>query len=535
MACLIALISVDIWASRVANDAIKRSISTIDNNELVLRVGDIHVALLTGMIDVADIYMATDTGSFDTSTRRKKAGMEVYVPHVTLELINYYELLRHSHLQVYGITIRDPHIVVWLDEKHPESCLPVFPKDESIDITEVLKDINIGRVRVLSACGELKSVRTQLHTKADNLSAQVNDLYFNLADEQFTYNDSVYGLTANSLYLKFPDGSKDLSVCDLQTEDAGPIKLGKTHLRDLVSSSKMAKKANDQITWIDLSLNHLCTSAVNPVHKALNQDWTLDSIYADVQCLHAIREAQYQPKTPFPVPQQILMQIPAKFEVKNVRADVRTIDVELTMTGNHYGKLSLKDISARLTNVTNKKNAVWANHVSAPMGDNGHIEASLAMHMNKQGQFDCKILGEGFNLNVLNPFIRPLVGLTFDSHVDKFETSYSGDNTVANGEFLMMYHGLEVGFHREEEISIEAIKKYGKTIEGFANNLIPKSNPTVVDVEPRRYSVTWKRDEWKPYPCIDGTVKTMLPGLYAHKQIRSANPPAKNTGKDLKR
>ena len=77
--------------------------------------------------------------------------------------------------------------------------------------------------------------------------------------------------------------------------------------------------------------------------------------------------------------------------------------------------------------------------------------------------------------------------------------------------------------------SVDIIKKYGKTIEGFANNLIPKSNPTAVDPEPRRYKVQWKRDEWKQYPlfifgpCIMGVVETMLPGLYAHKQIRSTD------------
>lgn len=534
--CLIAIISVDIWASRMANSAIQRSLAKTEDIELVMRVGDIHIGLLTGMIDVEDFYMASDTGTFDTSKRRKKAGMEVYVPHVTIEMINYYELLRHRHLQMFGITVRNPHAVVWMDEKHPEACVPVFPKDTSINIADMLKSVDIGRVRVLSASAELKSVRTSLHTKADNLTAQAYDLEYELDDKHFGYNDSEYELSVGSLYLKFPDGSKELNANDLRTEDAGPIMLGETRLRDLVSSKQMAKKVQDQVTWIDLTVNHLRTCAINPIHKALDKDWTLDSLYVDVRRMHAIREAEYKPKSPFPVPQEILMKIPAKFEVKSVHADVRTIDVELTMTGNHYGKLQLKDITAHLSNVTNKKNAVWTNSISAPMGD-GHIEATLAMHMNKHGQFDCELYGENFDLGVLNPFIRPLVGLTFDSHVDKLETCFSGDDKASKGEFLMMYHGLEVGFHQEEEVSVEAIQKFGKTIEGFANNLIPKSNPTVVDIEPRRYEVEWKRDEWKPYPlyifgpCIDGTVKTMLPGLYVHKQIHSTNMQTKTTGK----
>ena len=202
-----------------------------------------------------------------------------------------------------------------------------------------------------------------------------------------------------------PDGSKDLSACNLYTENGGALTLGKTRLRDLVSSKKMADKVHDQITWIDLSLNRLCTSPVNPIHKALDKDWTLDSIYVDVRRMHAIREGEYPPKSPFPVPQQVLMKIPAKFEVRTVKADVHEVFVELTMTGKQYGKLTLNDISADLNNVSNKKNAVWTNHVSAPI-EKGHLEAMLAMHMNQQGLFDCEIHGENFNLGLLNTFIR---------------------------------------------------------------------------------------------------------------------------------
>lgn len=66
--------------------------------------------------------------------------------------------------------------------------------------------------------------------------------------------------------------------------------------------------------------------------------------------------------------------------------------------------------------------------------------------------------------------------------------------------------------------------KNAKLFEGVANSLIPKSNPTSVDIHPRAYEVEWKRDPWMEFPfymfgpCIDGVKKTFLPGLYVHKQ-----------------
>lgn len=529
---LIALISVDIWASRVANNAIRNAISKVDGSETVIRTGAIHIGLLTGMVNVQDIYLASDTGTFDTSQPRKQPGMEVHVPNLTFELISYYELIRNRRLDLFGITVREPRVVVWLDEKNPEACLPVFPKDTSVDFSKALAGIDLGRVRVLRASGEVKSVSTSLHAKVDSLSVKVSDLLFSTADKQFSYNDSVYELSADRIYLKLPDGSKELSVCNLFTEDAGAFTIGRTRVRDLFSDAKMAKKAQEPVTWIDLTLNRLHTSPVNPIRKALAQDWTLDSIYADVHSMHVITNQRYAPKQPVQTPQKVLMAIPAKFTVNSVNALVRSINVELTLNGEQYAKLDLKDIKANLKNITNRKNAVWTSYISAPM-DKGHFEATYAMHMNSDSQFDCELLGENFDMSVLNSFIRPIVGLTFESHVNRLEACYSGNSMDVEGEFLMMYQGLEVAFHREDKIAVEAISKYGKTIEGFANNLIPKSNPTAVDIEPRRYKVSWKRDVWKPYPlfifgsCINGVVETMLPGLYAHRQIRSTDPQPK--------
>lgn len=534
IAAVLALISVDIWASSVANKAIREAIAKVEGSETVMRTGDIHVGLLTGMVHVQDIYLASDTGTFDTSEPRKRPGMEVHVPHLTLELINYYELIRHRHLDLHAISVYNPRIVVWLDEKNPEACLPVFPVDTTFDLSRALSGIDIGRVRVHHASGELVSVSSPLHAKADSLSVKVRDLHLNTADMQFTYNDSIYYLSADQLYLCLPDGSKELSVSNLHTEDSGPISIGTTRLRDLFSNTKMAKKAHEPIVWIDLTLNSLRTSPINPIRKALAQDFTFDSVYADVQRMHVISDERYPLTKPERTPQKVLMSIPATFAVNSVHAFVHTIDVALTLDGEQYGKLQLKDITAQLNQVTNRKNAVWKSLVSAPMGK-GHIEATFAMHMNRNSDIDTEIYGEDFELNILNPFIRPIVGLTFESHVDKLEACFNGDHAEANGEFLMMYHGLEVAFHKDQEISIEVIKKFGKTIEGFANNLIPKSNPTAVDIEPRRYKVSWKRDEWKPYPlyvfgpCIMGVVETMLPGLYAHKQIRSTDAKNKKT------
>ena len=163
---------------------------------------------------------------------------------------------------------------------------------------------------------------------------------------------------------------------------------------------------------------------------------------------------------------------------------------------------------------------------SFPFGENGKMDASFIMHMDKNATFEVKMDVKDVDTDVLNSFVRPLVGITSQCHINQLDAHYMGDRNIAKGEFCMQYHGLEVLVHKTDKIPYEIVTRYADTFTELANTLVPKSNPTAVDPAPRKYAVEWKRDEWKPYPlfvfgpCIDGIKMTMLPGLYVHKQIK---------------
>ena len=533
----IGIMSADIWASRAASKAVQSKISDDPTTTTYMSIGNVHVLLMSGCVEIDDVYLTSDSSVVKLQdeklqtvvTNNKTPGMAVYVPKVVVSFINYIRLLRNKELRIFDISVYDPQMIVYLDEKHPENCLPKVNSDSDVEMDEVtkfMKLMDLSSINVIRANAELKSVRTKLNVKVDSLSACANDLMFNLLDSAFTYNDSIYSVELKHLYMKLDDGSADLSLNNLRTEDAGPLMLGKTRFRNLIDAVKMAEKEKDYVTWVDISVKRVETSAFNPIHKALAQDWTLDSIYADVEKLHVVRDQHINPNRRFPTPQEVLMKIPAKFAIKNVAANVNKVHIDFTLDAVNYGKMDLAGLSAKMKNVSNRTNTVWTNHVRGTLGGDSRLEATFVMHMNKAANFDVSITGTNAELNTLNTFLQPIVGLSCDSHVDTLRTHYSGDKDMAKGDFLMMYHGLNVQFHKDQDIAVKEIRNFGGLIEGFANNLVPKSNPTVVDVRPRKYAVEWKHDEYKPYPLfvvgpvIIGVVETMLPGLYVHKQIR---------------
>lgn len=519
-------LSADIIVSKLVQKEVSNAIANIPDADA--NVGKIYLNLISGSAVVKDISFSTHSLKIqDEETLHRAPGLAVHIPTLAVWNVDYYQLLRHRRLEILAVSLDDPEVVVYLDEKDPASLLPTLPKDTTLHKASIwLQSLKLRHLDVDRFTAHLHSTSSPLVVKADTLSFEFNDLAYNFEDSVFTYNDSVYSLSLAKAKIALPDGLMEMEVHDLNTANQGPLNLGYTRIRNIVSHTKMVELLREQITWIDLELNSVATSPFNPIRKALAQDCTLDKIDANVRRMHVIRDARLAPKVPFCTPQEFLRTVPIIFTIKEVAAVAHKLEVELYTTDVNCGKLNLPGpMYATMTNVTNKPGAVWHNRAKAPFGDKGHVDASYDMHMDRKSSFDLAIHGKDLDLENMNPFIRPLVGITCAIHVTHLDAEYSGDQTKAEGAFCMQYHGLDIKVHKEDNIPYKIVTKHADFFTSAANSLLPKSNPTSVDIHPRKYAAEWTRDIWSPYPlylfgpCIDGIKKTMLPGLYVHKQI----------------
>ena len=516
----------DIVASKLVQKEVRKAFVNIPDAEAM--VGKIYLNLISGSAIVKDITFSTNSLAMtDEETNTRAPGLAVHVPTLAIWNIHYWELLRDHRLVIARIDVDNPSLIVYMDEKNPQSLLPTFPEDTTLkEAGNWLKGIEIHTIDCSDIRARLHSTRTPLSVVVDSLSVEVPDIAYDIENKVFSYNDSVYSLSLKTAKLETPDGLWALEAHDLKTKNQGAIQLGYTHLQNAIAPKHLADLMREPTTWLDLELNKLTTSPLNPIRKALNEDYTLESLLVDVKRLHAYRDARHQPKTPFGTPQDFLRKVPVTFRVKQVQASVHKVDVDFASTDINKGEMHLKNIRATLANVTNRKGAVWTNKAKAPFGQDGNVEASYIIHMDKAASFEVQINAKDVETTDLNPFIRPLIGITSECHINQLDAAYKGDRTMATGTFCMQYHGLNVKVHKEDKIPYEIVSKNADFFTSLANTLVPKSNPTSVDPAPRKYDVEWKRDEWKPYPlylfgpCIDGVKKTMLPGLYVHKQTK---------------
>lgn len=518
-------LSADIIVSRIVQNKVHEALIDIPDVDVI--VGDIYLDVLSGSVIVKDITFCTHSLTMeDPDTERRAPGLAFHLPTLAVLNVGYLELLRDHELKITKVSLDDPQLILYIDEKHPEAILPTLPKDTTLEKAAIwLTELELKKVEINDFVARIHSTTSPLQLAIDSLSTTWRDIEYSFEDSTFSYNDSVYAFTLNSLKAQLPDGLFEMEVHDINHSDQGSLSVGYTHLLNTVSPSQLADIRQEQSAWIDMELSSVTTSPFNPIRKALAQDYTLDAIQVDAKRLHLDVDVRYQPVRHYGTPQDFLMSLPVRFNIKQVSALARKVDIDFSPTLDNHSSMHLTNARAQMSNITNRRGAIWYNTAKVPFGGKGSAEASYHMYMDKHSTFELALKGKDIETEELNSFIRPLVSITTKCHINQLDIAYKGDKQKATGEFCMQYEGMEIHVHKEDKIPYEVITNNAELFEGIANSLIPKSNPGGLDAHPRRYYIQWKRDEMKPYPlylfgpCIDGIKMTMLPGLYVHKLV----------------
>ena len=504
----VLFISADAVVSRLAKREMNQVLSGGVLPGIEGEVGEVYINILSGSAVIRDLSFSTNRLA------------TIDIPTLAVWSISYRELLRNRRLVVHKISLDTPKAQVSMDTDHPERLLPEGL--QQMDFSSGMPSISIKHFEIENLSGSLLCTNAPVQLSIDSLSCEFADIGFR--DSVFCFNDSVYSLSLAAGQIETQDIRCELSDISYQPSGSG-LQMGYTRVRNLISPAKMAEKAQEPVTWIDMELNSLTTAPCNLIRKIQAQDWTLDKTDVDVRRMHICRDQRYKPKQPFGTPQEFLRSLPVLFRVKEVNALAHKIDIELYTTAKNCGKMHLRNGRGQIRNVSNIPGTTWLCRAKAPFGEKGQVEARYDFRMDKVSSFEIEIKGKDIELGDMNPFIRPLVGITTSCTADRIEALYQGDQTTAQGTFSLLYHGLDVQVHKEDDVPYKVVTQNADLFTALANSLVPKSNPTAVDIHPRRYKVAWKRDIWQPYPlylfgpCIDGVKMTMLPGLYVHKQV----------------
>ena len=463
---------------------------------------------------------------FTYSTR---PGADIQAEEVHIGPLNYAMLLEKEGLMGTVHVVR-PSVELWMDEDHPASCFPEVKVESRKEKKERLKatgkklyakgiflDVaELEHVIVEDASFALHGLKTHLDVAADHCSAAVHALRY---DGAFCISDSVYSLSLGHAAILTPDSLIHIEMHDLAHANQGPLTIGDTRVRHTVGRMQLGDIVQEPTTWIDMQMERLSTSPFNPIRKAFAKDYSLDKMDVVFGKMDLVRDLRYKPKKPFIMVQQAFKDIQTRFLIDHVDALIKHIHIDLTSTDINCGQLDMHNIQATADHVTNYRFDKTHLKGHCAIGS-GKMDIAMDFTANKNCDFETRLHAENVDGAFLNPLLRPLVGMTCAMQIDTLDTRYAGSKVRADGTFRMLYHGLQAKVHKEDDIPYKIVTRHAGAINVAANTLLPKSNPTKPNHKPKAYNIAWKRNEWAPTelylfgPCIDGVVKTLLPGLF---------------------
>ena len=356
--------------------------------------------------------------------------------------------------------------------------------------------------------------------------------------------DSQYHITVKGLRFLTPDSLTCIEMRSFDTEDGGPIEIEGLHVYNTVDRRELAVRMGEvPVTWADVTIDEVKTMPINLIRRGLalagkeqieENPYLIDSIMVYMHEGSIFRDARFKPKNPYPMPQEVLMaagDLPVQIGKVSVKVDI--LNVEIATTHVNSGSLRIEQVDASMNDVKLKKGATIRCHVnSAHVDKQGKCKALFTMTLNQNCDFTTEMHVKDINFSAMDPLLKPLVGMTASASVDEISMKVHGDKEITNGTFCMLYHDFHVVMHRDVDVPYKILKQNGGFIESFANTMLPKQNPPAVGKEPRKYTVEWKRDIWSPFPlymfgpCIDGVIKTMLPGLFIKSKVKDDKPKA---------
>ena len=555
----------DVWTSRYAEKIVRQQLEKVEL-PVAIDFKHIHVLLMTGCVDVEGIVVESgesrvesrkskvESGELKTESQEsrvesQKSGrspkvesqesgrspkvesqkildtLRVEIPHVVVSNIHYGQLLRKRIVAARRIDVLKMSATTKLSQAKVAlnvDSLSISLRHPAYSIKD--SALTISKLGVELMNSKIQMAKEKINFEIDSLSFGLHDLFYNVKDTTFGYNDSVYNLNVDRFQVKMAQTMMGIEAKKVFTENGGEITLGQTRIWNTCGRRDLAPKLKEPATWIDLHLNSVVISPLNPFRTDFSKGIALSQITVNGDRFEAFRDARLAPTHPYPMPQTVLMQIKLPIKIDAINAKLKTLDVGVLCSDKNLGKMQIKNVSATISDFSNKRGSTTVINAIAHIGD-GKVNGNIKMHMNKAGKFDIEIKGKDINTSELAQMTRPLAAIELNCAIDSMHLKYSADNDRLGGNVLFAYHGLNGKVYGADDIPFKIISKNAGALEYFVNHLIPKSNPRAGLKEPLAYRVEYVRKDMQPVPLylvmpvILGAVQTYLPGFFVSKKV----------------
>lgn len=403
----------------------------------------VSCSLLPGRIRLTDVKVEILPAGFG-----KKLNVEV--PKLTLDGLSYLSAIFSKKLKISDLKIENPTITLTASEVEQTDKAPANKKPR-------FQCLEIGHLEIVQ--GTLSEFRAETDTLAwrsiDTFDLKMSLLSCLLAptegQRRLTFEDA--DMTLQNLRAMGDDGYYDFSLERFHfSKKDSLLKLGNLAMQPKYSKQRWAARLGEKKSRLDFSVPEIQLRgwdfyALTEGHltgRLLVLDSASLEVFSDLNMPDKADEVKI-------FPQEALLKSALKVSIDSVLVRGASLHYEQLPQGRtEAGDIWFRQLEAVVTNVTNDSSRIAASAVMAAQ-----------VRANFQGKyptvnefwFDLKSADQAFSFKgkvakmpfvQFNPFVQPIIGLTFDAgEVDELHWSANANRHAANGELVMSYDGLE--------------------------------------------------------------------------------------------
>ena len=510
-----------------------------------LSIQKIEPDILASTVDVYGAKLTPNAQALKLLDSIKKAPDDVFT--VTLDSlhisgINIDDLLHTSDIKLDSIVISKP--VITCDHQPKTYNQLQREKDQRKTLYQKLigqlKSVNIQSI-IIQRCTYISKQKSKKEKIFNDVTMQFSNLQIDSStqfDKQRVLFSKQVNISCNNFFTRTPDSLYFFKMSSVQI-NATDHSLIANNVAFIPRGSKaqFEKKLKYQDNRFDLLFPKVVAKNIDWWALTNNESFTSDEMELDNPIIKIYVDRSLPTSTGNynvkDFPQQLLMEVPTKINVKTLRLHALNVSYEeFNPNTNKSGTVTFNNINGTITNISN---------ILAVMKNYSHtIAKTTGLFMNaipftstfsfdlkkyKTGNFSMQMSIGKLDKNIINPIAEPLGLFTVKSGViTKANTSIDGDNHTSNVNLLMLYNDLHLTPLKKDDGTDTTVHK--KPLIGlFANVFFIKNANPAHGSDPRIMHVTVERTApeaffgfvWKS--TLTGILKTIgLPEKYAGKR-----------------
>lgn len=482
-----------------------------------IEFGSLRLALLPGNVVLRDVKAESRD-----SSQASAPGILAQVDEIRLTGVQWLRALTRGELQVGSLHLKRPTLEVDLPSEKANSqegqeSVPAPEKADSAAPAGLLKALFLSEFQIREGTVRLRGLESSLRLETSRLDLSLRDLSYHLADSLFAFNQERYRILLDSLDFTDEAGLSRIQAGRIETADAGPLNLSDLRLSVPYPKRKLADRMGKvAVMWYDVSLDRLCTNALNLPQLIQGDSIRVDSVRIEGSKAFICQDDRYPPAVPYPTIQEGVNSLSLPLQIGCIDARLKEFTFEWVTEHIHSGELPMRNAHILIRNVSNAPDNTMEMFVNLGMGKGSSLALSLWTRNDRKEHIRGQVVAKNLDVSLLDPFLRPLFGITAECRVHQIDGSFSGDKHGTTGELCMLYDGLSV--HAWEDSPYQVISSTSGLINFFAPLVLPKANPSREGAEPSRAKIQVERDPMVPYPgylvqmLVSGMKNTLLPG-----------------------